>query len=63
MGGIFMDIAGASMVMNQSKLMDQASLAVMKIAMNTGKENAQAMTDMLERSVSPNLGQNLDIRV
>lgn len=58
-----MDIAGASMVMSQSKVMDQASIAVMKIAMNTGKENAQAMTDMLERSVSPNLGQNLDIRV
>ncbi len=58
-----MDIAGASMVMSQSKLMDQASIAVMKIAMNTGKENAQAMTDMLEKSVSPNLGQNLDIRV
>ncbi|MBI6872700.1 YjfB family protein [Clostridium aciditolerans] len=58
-----MDIAGASMVMSQSKVMDQASIAVMKIAMNTGKENAQAMTDMLEKSVSPNLGQNLDIRV
>lgn len=58
-----MDIAGASMVMSQSKIMDQASIAVMKIAMNTGKENAQAMTDMLEKSVSPNLGQNLDIRV
>lgn len=58
-----MDIAVASMVMSQSKLMDQASIAVMKIAMNTGKENAQAMTDMLEKSVNPNLGQNLDIRV
>ncbi|WML35461.1 YjfB family protein [Clostridium sp. OS1-26] len=58
-----MDIAGASMVMSQSKAMDQASIAVMRMAMNTGKENAQAMTDMLESSVSPNLGQNLDIRV
>lgn len=58
-----MDIAGVSMAMSQSKVMDQASIAVMKMAMNTGKENAQAMTDMLERSASPNLGQNLDIRV
>lgn len=58
-----MDIAGVSMAMSQSKAMDQASIAVMKIAMNSGKENAQAMTDILERSVSPNLGQNLDIRV
>lgn len=57
-----MDIAGVSMAMSQSKVMDQASLAVMKMAMNTGKENAQAMTDMIEKSVNPNLGQNLDIR-
>lgn len=58
-----MDIAGLSMVMNQSKVMEAASLAVMKMAMNTGKENAQAMTEIMEKSVNPNVGQHLDIRV
>lgn len=58
-----MDIAALSIGMNQAKVMDQASISVMKIAMDTGKENAQAMTDMLEKSVDPNVGQHIDIRV
>lgn len=58
-----MDIAGLSMAMSQSKVNDQASLQLMKIAMDTGKENAAAMTQMLEKAACPNLGQNLDIRV
>ncbi|KAJ51164.1 hypothetical protein BD780_002382 [Clostridium tetanomorphum] len=58
-----MDIAGMSVVMNQNKLMEATSLAVMKMSMNVGKETAQAMTEMMEKSMTPNLGQNLDIRV
>ena len=57
-----MDIAGMSVVMSQNKVKDAVSLAVMKMAMNNGKESAQAMTDIIEKSVSPNLGKNLDIR-
>lgn len=58
-----MDIAGLSMAMSQSKLMEQASLSVMKLALNTGKENAAEMTEMLEQSANPNLGRNLDVRI
>lgn len=58
-----MDIAGVSMVMSQSKVEDQASISLMKLAMNTGEQNAQNMTAMLEQVANPNLGQNLDIRV
>ncbi|EET88866.1 conserved hypothetical protein [Clostridium carboxidivorans P7] len=58
-----MDIAALSIAMSQSNVIDQASISLMKMAMNTGKENAQNMIDMLEKSANPNLGQNLDIRV
>ncbi|MCT8978516.1 YjfB family protein [Clostridium sp. CX1] len=58
-----MDIAGLSVVMNQSKVMEQASLSVMKLAMNSGKETAAAMTEMLEKAASPNLGNHIDTRV
>lgn len=58
-----MDIAALSMVMSQSQVVNQADISVMKIAMNAGKENAQAMADMLEKSANPNLGQSLDVRV
>ncbi len=57
-----MDIAALSMSMSQSRTMEQASISVMKIAMNTGKENAQSMTDMLEKSADPNVGQHIDVR-
>lgn len=58
-----MDIAGLSMTMSQSKFMEQASLSVMKLALNAGKENAAEMTKMLEQSTDPNLGRNLDVRI
>lgn len=57
-----MDIGGLSIAMSGSKVKQQASLALMKMAMNQGKENAKAMTDMMEKSVNPNIGQNLDVR-
>lgn len=58
-----MDIAGLSVAMNQSKVQDAASLAVMKLAMNTGKENAAQMTEMLQSAaIDPNRGQRLDSR-
>ena len=58
-----MDIAGLSMAMNQSKLQDAVSLSVMKIAMNTGKQTATDMTEMLKMASDPNVGQHLDVRV
>lgn len=58
-----MDIAELSVAMSQANVMNQASISVMKMAMDTGKENAKGMTDMIEKLASPNLGQNLDIRV
>ncbi|WP_186429909.1 YjfB family protein [Clostridium sp. BSD9I1] len=58
-----MDIAGLSVAMSQSKVQDAASLAVMKLAMNTGKETAAQMTEMLQSAaVDPSRGQHIDIR-
>lgn len=59
-----MDIGALSMVMNQSKVQNAANLSVMKMAMNTGKETATQMTEMLKNAaVDPNLGKHLDVRV
>ena len=59
-----MDIAALSMVMSQSKAQTSASIAVMKKAMDTGKENATQMTEMIKNSaVDPNLGNHLDVSV
>lgn len=62
-GGILMDIAGLSVALNQSKVMQAASLSVMKIAMDSGKQISQQMTEMLSQPQDPNLGRFLDTKV
>lgn len=59
-----MDIAALSMVISQSKAQTAASIAVMKKAMDTGKENATQMTEMIKNSaVDPDLGNHIDVSV
>ncbi|EPY2305694.1 YjfB family protein [Clostridium sporogenes] len=57
-----MDIGGLSMSLNQGKLAQAVSLSLMKITMNTSKENAVQMTEMIKESVNPNIGQNIDLK-
>ncbi len=65
-----MDVAALSSVMSTSKVKQQASLSVMKMVMNTGKENSSGIINMmksssasLERSVNPSKGSNFDVKV
>ena len=56
-----MDIGALSMIMSQSRVQQDAGIAVMKLAMSTGKENATQITDMMKNvAVDTNVGQNLD---
>lgn len=64
------DIAAMSTILSQEKIQQQASISVMKIAMDTGKTQANDMVEMMqessknmEQSVNPNLGGDIDIRV
>jgi hypothetical protein len=63
-----MDIPAVSMAMSQSSLLQDASLSVMKIAMDTAKANATNMTEMLsqtsamQQSVQSHLGGHIDVR-
>lgn len=65
-----MDIAALSMGLSQMKIAQQASVSVLKMAMDTAKVQAIDLTKMLEentkimeQSVNPNLGGNIDIRL
>ena len=56
-----MVIAALSMVMSQSKAQTAAGIAVTKIAMDTTKENANQMTEMIQNAaINPNVGQHFD---
>lgn len=63
-----MDIAALSMGLSQMKVAQQASISVMKMAMDAGQNQMNDMvqmvqenTKMMEQSVNPHIGKNLDI--
>ena len=64
-----MDIAAMSISMHQSKLIQDASLSVMKMAMDSAKVNAENMAEMLsqtqvlEHAAQPYLGSLIDIKL
>jgi Putative motility protein len=58
-----MNIAALSVFKNQSQIQQQASLSVMKMAMNTTEQNSVALTKLLEQSVQPHLGSSIDLKL
>ena len=65
-----MDIAALSMSLSQMKVSQEASISVMKMAMDAGQSQMNDMmklvqenTKMMEQSVNSHLGSNLDIKL
>ena len=55
-----MDVAGLSMDLSSTR---DVQAAVLKKSLDTLESNGDGLTKMMEASVTPNLGQNIDIRV
>lgn len=58
-----MDIASLSMQASALQTSDMVSVAVFKKTMDTTLSTSESMIKMMEQSVNPNLGQNIDLRV
>lgn len=65
-----MDIAALSMSLSQLKLAQEASISVMKMAMDTSEAGVtdllqvlEANTKMMEQSVNPHIGVSVDIKL
>ena len=58
-----MDIAELSMANSQAQLMYSVSVAVTKMSMDTAEMMGDGLVKMMEQSVNPNLGSNIDIRI
>lgn len=63
-----MDIAALSMGLSQIKVAQEASISVMKMAMDSTKVQVvdmakmlQANTKVMERSINPHIGGSVDI--
>lgn len=56
-----MDIAGLSMAMSTQKISTEIGTAVLSKSLDTIEVAGDNMIKILESSVAPNLGQNVDI--
>ncbi|PWU69287.1 MULTISPECIES: YjfB family protein [Gracilibacillus] len=57
-----MDIAAMSIAMNQAQVKQEASIAVLKKAINEQQVDSNEMIKMLEQSMQPHLGSSIDIK-
>ncbi|MBO5351933.1 MAG: YjfB family protein [Lachnospiraceae bacterium] len=58
-----MDIPALSVAMSQANVIDQYSVAMLSKTLDTVEESGAMMIQMMEQSVNPHLGQNIDITV
>ncbi|WP_099190182.1 YjfB family protein [Tepidibacter mesophilus] len=65
-----MDIGAMSIGLSQANLGQQVSLSVMKKVMDTSQQNADMINEMMntnvkvmEKSVTPHLGNTIDIKL
>jgi hypothetical protein len=54
-------LASMATMMQAQSLQYAVSTSVMKMEMDTAKQSAQALIEMMEKSVLPHLGNQLDI--
>jgi len=57
-----MDIAALSIGLAQSNLKQAVGISVLKMSKDQASGETQALVKMLEQSVQPNLGGNIDIK-
>jgi len=58
-----MDIGALSISMSTKALSEQVGIALARKTMDVANQNSQDLIKMMELSVNPNLGSNLDLRV
>jgi hypothetical protein len=62
----YMQIQGlglSSTVLSNANTSSAVGMAMLDKTLDTDQENGEALTRMLERSVNPLVGQNIDIRL
>ena len=59
-GGVDMDIASLSMAMSTSMVNSDVGIAVLGKSLDSITQAGEGMLKIMESSVTPNLGQNID---
>ncbi len=58
-----MDIPALSVAMSQANVVNQYNVAMLAKTLDTVEDSSAMMIQMMEQSVNPHLGQNIDITV
>jgi hypothetical protein len=58
-----MDIPAMSMALSQNNLSQAVGVSVLNLAKDASIQQSQDMVQLIQQSVQPSLGRNLDIRV
>ena len=58
-----MDIAGLSTNLSTINVVNDVQVAVLRQTLDTLETSGDSLTKMMEASVNPELGQNIDIRI
>lgn len=58
-----MDIAGLSTNLSTINVVNDVQVAVLRQSLDTLETSGDSLTKMMEASVNPALGQNIDIRI
>lgn len=58
-----MDIAGLSTSLSTINVVNDVQVAVLRQSLDTLETSGDSLTKMMEASVNPELGQNIDIRI
>lgn len=58
-----MDIAGLSMALSAQSVQNDVGVLLLKKGLDTVEDLGEGMVSMMEASVTPNLGQNIDILI
>ena len=58
-----MDVANLSMNLSSSRVINDVQVAVLKKSLDKLETTGDDLTKMMEASVTPNLGQNIDISI
>jgi hypothetical protein len=57
------DIPSLSMAMSQNKVMSDVGVAMLDMSLDNFTEAGDTMTKLMEQSVNPNIGGNIDVSV
>ncbi len=58
-----MDVAMTSMILSQNQALTSVGTAVLSMSLDTIEAAGDNMIKMMEQSVHPDLGQNIDIKL